>query len=185
MKIVLNGCYGGFNLSHLATYLYVIAKEQTPYFYVDVSTYDANYKKEPVYKLISLSEAQISHLYVYCTPRYQGKILHGHLKDIINVRDIDRTDPVLVSVVETIGPEAASGRFASLEIHEIPDGTLYQIDSYDGLESLITQDDDDWLVAHDREQPNKQLLENIWATIKPLYMQTNDDDLTFKIQGEQ
>ena len=80
-----------------------------------------------------------------------------------------------------MGSKAASGRFASLEIQEIPDNTLYKIDEYDGLESLITQDDDDWLIArdHDIDQSDKQHIENLWATIKPA-PNNYDPDLMFR-----
>lgn len=50
-------------------------------------------------------------------------------------RDLDRTDPILVQVVEELGDEA-DGRCASLVIEEVPAGTLYRITEYDGAESL-------------------------------------------------
>ncbi len=53
-------------------------------------------------------------------------------------RDIDRADPRLVSVVEALGWEA-NGRFADLEVIEIPDGTQYKIEDYDGMESIHEQ----------------------------------------------
>ena len=61
-------------------------------------------------------------------------------------RDIDRTDPVLVEVVETLG-DLASGSCALLRIANIPEGTLYRIDEYDGNESVMTQSDYDWRTA--------------------------------------
>ena len=60
--------------------------------------------------------------------------------------DLDRTDPILVQIIEELG-ERASGRFAELYIRELPEGTRYRIDEYDGLESVMTQDDYDWSVA--------------------------------------
>lgn len=167
MKIVLNNDYGGFNLSPIALYMYLMAKGQTAYFYIDVSIYDDNYQKEYEYRLVSLKEIEtVNHINVFCTPTYQGKILHNIIEDVIYSSDIDRTDPDLVSVVEVLGP-FASGRYSNLIVEEIPDGTLYKLDTYDGMESLITQDDDDWLVARDQIQSTKQLIENLWATIKP------------------
>jgi len=59
---------------------------------------------------------------------------------------IDRTDPALVQVVEEMG-EAANGRSAALRIVELPAGTLYRIDEYDGSESVMTQEDYEWSVA--------------------------------------
>ena len=60
--------------------------------------------------------------------------------------EIKRTDPVLVRVVEELG-EAASGSYADLVIRELPAGTRYRIDAYDGSESVITIDEYEWSVA--------------------------------------
>lgn len=60
--------------------------------------------------------------------------------------DISRTDPFLVQVVEELGLEADSG-FSRLMIDELPAGTLYRIDEYDGNESVETQDGYNWSVA--------------------------------------
>jgi len=63
-----------------------------------------------------------------------------------HVYDIDRADPALVQVVEELG-EAANGMSAALRIAELPAGTLYRIDEYDGSETVMTQDDYNWSVA--------------------------------------
>lgn len=60
--------------------------------------------------------------------------------------DIPRTDPVLVALVEEWG-ERANGDCASLEIVELPKGTLYMIDEYDGRESIQVRDGMEWSVA--------------------------------------
>ena len=49
--------------------------------------------------------------------------------------DLDRNDPILVHVVETLGDEA-DGRFARLRIVEIPDDINWEIAEYDGVESV-------------------------------------------------
>ena len=49
--------------------------------------------------------------------------------------DIARNDPILIQVVETLGTEA-NGRFAKLHIVDIPDDVQWQIDEYDGMESV-------------------------------------------------
>ena len=48
-------------------------------------------------------------------------------------RDIDRSDPLLVKVVEELGEEA-NGSCASLKIIEIPNGVEWEIEEYDGNE---------------------------------------------------
>lgn len=185
MKIVLNGCYGGFGLSYEAMVLYWYARCRDLYFYRDISTYDG-YSKVQKYERISLANIQqqtkFNRLtgYIYCTTEDQGEYLDHFPENVVSDRDIDRTDPILISVVETMGSEAASGRFAKLYIEEIPNGTQYKIDEYDGLEELITKDDDDWKTAEFRYQSlqTKFRIENMWATIKP--QEENDNDLTFK-----
>jgi len=59
---------------------------------------------------------------------------------------MNRTDPILVQVVEELGEEA-SGYCARLIIEELPNGTLYRINEYDGNESIETADNVYWSVA--------------------------------------
>jgi hypothetical protein len=62
--------------------------------------------------------------------------------------DLDgwRTDHALVQAVEELG-DAANGFAANLRIIELPAGTKYRIDEYDGQESVYTIDDYDWSIA--------------------------------------
>ncbi len=50
-------------------------------------------------------------------------------------RDVDRSDPDLVAVVEELGSESF-GTCAKLDVVDIPDGTDYFIDEYDGMETI-------------------------------------------------
>ena len=47
----------------------------------------------------------------------------------------NRTDPDIIAVVEEMG-EKANGIYAELEVVEIPDGIEYEIDDYDGAETI-------------------------------------------------
>ena len=60
--------------------------------------------------------------------------------------DVKRDDPILAQVVEELG-EGANGSHAYLNICEIPKGTLYRIEEYDGMENVVTQDGYEWSVA--------------------------------------
>ena len=60
--------------------------------------------------------------------------------------DINRADPALVQVVEELDDEANT-RFSDLRIVDIPAGTKYRIDEYDGNESVCTIDDYEWSIA--------------------------------------
>lgn len=55
-----------------------------------------------------------------------------------------RHDPFLIEVVETLGEEGASGRYAALKIYET-ELNRYHIDEYDGSESVITEDNQLWV----------------------------------------
>jgi hypothetical protein len=53
--------------------------------------------------------------------------------------NIDRADPILVRVVEEMGAghrTGASGQYSNLVVVEIPDGTEYTIEEYDGQEHI-------------------------------------------------
>jgi hypothetical protein len=183
MKIVLNGCYGGFGLSYEAMVVYWHARCRDLYFYRDISVYD-DYSKVHKYERISLADIQRSRNtwigYIYCTTEDQGEYLDHFPENVVSDRDIERTDPILISVVETMGSEAASGRFAKLYIEEIPNGTQYKIDEYDGIEELITKDDDDWQTAKFvyQSMQTQCKIAAMWDLIKP--EATPDPDLTFK-----
>jgi hypothetical protein len=60
--------------------------------------------------------------------------------------EVPRSDPYLVAVVGEMG-EAASGPYAKLRVIDLPPGTLYRIDEYDGKESVMAQSDYEWSVA--------------------------------------
>lgn len=60
---------------------------------------------------------------------------------------IDRTDPRLIEYIETHGSKMASGSYSNLVVTEIPKGTLYRINEYDGYESIETANDIYWEVA--------------------------------------
>jgi hypothetical protein len=47
-----------------------------------------------------------------------------------------RTDPRVIQVVEHLGEESW-GEHAKLRVVEIPDGISWEIDEYDGIESIL------------------------------------------------
>jgi hypothetical protein len=59
------------------------------------------------------------------------------LEDRWDADSLDRDDPNLVKVVETLG-KLADGPNAKLCVVEIPDNTTdWELDDYDGMESII------------------------------------------------
>ena len=113
MKVVYNGCYGGFGLSPKATH--EIAKRK------DISlTWKEKGGK------ISYSPPTENRIFGP-SPYHNGKSYYP---------DYDRTDEILIAVIEEMGVEA-NGECSSLYIEEIPDGAEYEIDEYDGMEEVV------------------------------------------------
>lgn len=126
-KIVYNACYGGFGLSHEAVMRYAKLKGLTLYPKKQFSFY--SYYTVPVEEYKKVAE--------HCD---KTKI-YTELSDLyFSPCDIQRDDPILVQVVEELGTEAC-GNYARLEIMEVPSGTRYKIDEYDGNESIETEED--------------------------------------------
>ena len=125
-KIVYNACSGGFSLSEVAMRRYAEIKGEPIY----VGKYDSSYN---IYWRVPLEERP-------------GWGIVPPESFTWSDRDFDRTDPVLVQVVEELG-DLANGRYANLKIRELLPGTRYRIDEYDGYESVITQDEYKWSVA--------------------------------------
>lgn len=64
-----------------------------------------------------------------------GYITIDNEDDSISEYDIDRDDPLLVQVVQEL-VEEADGFCSELVIKEIPDGSEWEIEEYDGRECL-------------------------------------------------
>lgn len=132
MKVILNKCYGGFDVSYEGYQLYVKKKGLQLY------TYEANVSDFDVLERVEQSRRSLS-------TRYFTKDFGQTVRrDSLTIDDWEyslrlgedyRTDPVLIEVVEELG-EKASGAFGQLEIVEIPDDMSYEITDYDGIEIL-------------------------------------------------
>lgn len=139
MKIIINKCFGGFGFSPLAYVKYAEKKGINCYFF----EMDLNTKK---YKSITLEDAQNSFLpYMFNVENPNDYNLSerdddgtyttaNSLYNKISI-NIDRTDPIAISVLEEIG-KLANTKYSDLKIVEIPDDIDYEIDEYDGIESI-------------------------------------------------
>lgn len=58
-----------------------------------------------------------------------------------------RTNEKLIEFIEKFGSESAGGSFSNLVIKEVPKGTLFRIQEYDGSEWVETADEIDWWKA--------------------------------------
>lgn len=148
MKIVVNKCFGGFSLSALAVKR--LAELNNKPFYV----FKTEFKNGESYNVpVELDETDDSLFFsAYTVPNPdeymasnkewhkmtdEEKTEHNKKWDEISLtsRPEDRTDKLLIQVVEELG-EKANGSCAKLMIIEIPDDVNWQIDEYDGLESV-------------------------------------------------
>jgi len=127
-KIVFNSCFGGASLSDKAVERYAEIKGIT-LFKSDEEFLTSHYYRcsEDVYD--TLSDLEKNNFY------FSGY----HIL-------INRTDPVLIQVIEELGKEA-NGNSADLQIDELPAGTQYHIHEYDGSETVMTPDDYEWKTA--------------------------------------
>lgn len=114
-KIVFNGCFGGFSLSAEAVKL---ARKLS---------------NDPKWGDCVLEGEKYSNGSI-CEP-----IMNSYHPEV------DRHDPILVQVVETLGKNA-NGECANLMIDTINDHEKYRIHEYDGNETIYIQGKDpfDW-----------------------------------------
>ncbi|MBF2653935.1 hypothetical protein [Listeria seeligeri] len=66
----------------------------------------------------------------------QLKGVNSHDYDFDVYSKEDRADPDLIATIEELG-KAANGNYSNLKIVEIPDGSDFIINDYDGKESVI------------------------------------------------
>ena len=119
-KIVFNGMYGGFSLSDLA-------KDR----YCELKGWQVWKEK---YEL-----GLAGCIYYLDPPEIEDRKVFWD-------RELDRTDPILIQVIEELG-DAADGSFASFVIQDLPAGTKYRIQEYAGAEWIETESDIEWKVA--------------------------------------
>jgi hypothetical protein len=141
-KIVINSCYGGFSLSEKGIKRYAELKGIN--LYIEPADFGyVTYWTIPKEERVGIIKYDDWH---EATP--EAKRISNELYDkyTLSTRNFDRTDPILVQVVEELGEEA-NGSCATLTIGELEKGTLYRVTKYDGYESIETINDIEWDVA--------------------------------------
>jgi len=91
----------------------------------------------------SLSKAAIEMLAEMGVEEAKAEFNKTGLWESYRIYDLPRHDKRLVKVVEKLG-EKAGGAFADLKIAKI-NGNKYRIDEYDGAESVIEPEDQEWV----------------------------------------
>ena len=135
MKIILNKCFGGFDVSTQGYELYAKKKGLELYKY----KYNLDFRNCEYIKLKDEENELFEH---YFTKDF-GEIAkisdEDYSKYNLTLREEHRQDQTLIEVVEELG-EKASGIFGELEVVEIPDNSFYKIDEYDRIETLYYAD---------------------------------------------
>ena len=130
-KVVYNNCYGGYALSNKAIdWLAEHGSERTRQFIARkrIEANEANKKEEKDCPRVFVTSDSTNQYYVM-----------GAVRSFL-----ERHDPDLVAVVEALGKEV-NGTFSDLAIEEI-EGDMYNIEEYDGKETVVTPDDTCWTV---------------------------------------
>jgi len=134
-KIAINKCYGGFGLSAKATKLYLKKQGKKCFFYKQTKYSHAGGKDE--YSKITLNQAQEEH-FVNVYTKDMGMKFSKHIDKYYWYDSFyeNRDDKLLIETIEELGEKESSGQLAEIKVVEIPDDIEYELDEYDGIESI-------------------------------------------------
>lgn len=133
MKIVINKCFGGFSVSIAATKRWNELKDRPCYIFVPPE--DNIVGKGVPYIEGMRCPLGIYFAYNVSEGRPDNADSNWDKAHDVSIDRKHRADPDFVKVVEELG-SAANGRFALLSIVEIPDDVQWEINNYDGMESV-------------------------------------------------
>ena len=123
MKVVINSCYGGFSLSREAMVEYYKQKGVTVYLFIASGKKFVRFDPEK-HKKNSL-------IYYRTVPEWTD----NDYSTWADKGEIQLDDPILVGLVESMG-DAANGEYSKLRIVNVPDDANWEINDYDGMESI-------------------------------------------------
>ena len=136
VKVAVNRCYGGFGLSPKASKRYLELNGKECHFYTHIKFKHSDGKEE--YKKLTLEEVQDTGLFFSITLKDLGDKIEKIPNDFYQYEsfyDKKRADKILIQVIEELGDDA-NGQCANIEIVEVPEDVEWEIDEYDGKESI-------------------------------------------------
>ena len=133
MELVINVCYGVFSLSPLGQSEYLKRKGKQAFFYKQTK-YSFDDGKNEYERIDNIDNPDNS---LNTVTKNLGKIISGAFpnNDTFFGDEIERNDPDLIAVVKEFG-EKASGQRAKLSVVEIPNEIEWEINEYDGNETV-------------------------------------------------
>ena len=133
MKIIVNKCYGGWGLSNVAIKRFLELQGKECFFYKQTK-YKHDGGIEEYVKVNEMDEKSFS---VYSCTEDLGDVINNFpSKAHVYINSDYRIDPLLIQTLEELGEDVCSASLAKLKIVEIPDGISWEIDEYDGIESV-------------------------------------------------
>lgn len=115
MEIAVNRCFGGFDLSNKAQERLI--ELGVPFYKSWEELKNADKKDKEIY-IVKMDKPMLG-------AEYANNFDYSE----------NRTNKLLIQVVKELGKEA-SGTFGEIEIVDIPDGVDWEIDNYDGMETV-------------------------------------------------
>lgn len=134
MKVVINTCFGGFDLSPEALlWMYERGCKEIAYPVEEYYGFEKNKDRKSQY------EEDLKQWKEFVPSGKRSSLLLNVFspddKYCLISMDIRRDHPILIECVEAIG-EKSFGACAELNVVEIPDGVEWEIDEYDGNETI-------------------------------------------------
>ncbi len=134
MEVVINKCYGGFGLSALAIKEYIKLKGKKAYFYKQTK-YSFKDKVNEFTRITPVEGLSVYILYTFTRDCGKKFTKFPDDKYYFSWSDIKRDDKDLVKVIKKLG-DKANGVCAKLKIVDVPNHISWEIDNYDGMESI-------------------------------------------------
>jgi len=126
MEVVINDCYGGFDLSHEAVMRYGELVGVKIYSFVWGRDNKGSLDTDNLIPYNPVADKDPFLVHYYTSPeREEGTYFDTH--------NIKRTDPILIQVIKELG-QSADSKFSELKVIDVPDDVEWAIEEYDGIE---------------------------------------------------